>query len=79
MYIYVIADGPEQNSSRLLSIPFVEDPQHRLQWIAYLEFTHNNEVGDLTWDKVIIHVFFITVLSFMKFCNYIFILYFRYF
>lgn len=58
MYIYVIADGPEQNSSRLLSIPFVEDPQHRLQWIAYLEFTHNNEVGDLTWDKVIIHVFY---------------------
>ncbi|GIX69301.1 small G protein signaling modulator 3 homolog [Caerostris extrusa] len=45
-------DGPEQNSSKLLSIPFVEDPQHRLQWIAYLEFTHNNEVGDLTWDKV---------------------------
>ena len=21
-------------------------------WIAYLEFTHNTEVGDLTWDKV---------------------------
>jgi hypothetical protein len=31
---------------------FVEDPQHRLKWTAYLEFTHNNEVGDLTWDKV---------------------------
>ena len=24
----------------------------RLMWIAYLEFTHNSEVGDLTWDKV---------------------------
>ena len=24
----------------------------RLMWIAYLEFTHNTEVGDLTWDKV---------------------------
>lgn len=45
-------DGPEQNSNKLLSTPFTEDPQHRLQWIAYLEFTHNNEVGDLTWDKV---------------------------
>ncbi|XP_067118564.1 small G protein signaling modulator 3 homolog [Centruroides vittatus] len=45
-------DGPEQSSSKLLSTPFTEDPQHRLQWIAYLEFTHNNEVGDLTWDKV---------------------------
>ena len=54
--MHVIPDGPEQSSSKLLSIPFVEDPQHRLQWIAYLEFTHNNEVGDLTWDKVIIHI-----------------------
>ena len=24
----------------------------RLMWIAYLEFTHNSEAGDLTWDKV---------------------------
>ncbi|VDI51020.1 small G protein signaling modulator 3 [Mytilus galloprovincialis] len=47
-----IFDGPEENSSKLLSTPFVEDPQHRLKWTAYLEFTHNNEVGDLTWDKV---------------------------
>ncbi|KAL4239332.1 Small G protein signaling modulator 3 [Mactra antiquata] len=45
-------DGPEENSSKLLSTPFVEDPQHRLKWIAYLEFTHNEEVEDLTWDKV---------------------------
>lgn len=45
-------DGPEENSSKLLSIPFVEDPQHRLKWTAYLEFTHNNEVEDLTWDKI---------------------------
>ena len=48
----VYADGPEENSSKLLSIPFVEDPQQRLKWTAYLEFTHNDEVGDLTWDKV---------------------------
>ncbi|KAK2160806.1 hypothetical protein LSH36_127g18070 [Paralvinella palmiformis] len=45
-------DGPEENSSKLLSTPFIEEPQHRLKWTAYLEFTHNNEVGDLTWDKV---------------------------
>ncbi|XP_021370543.1 small G protein signaling modulator 3 homolog isoform X1 [Mizuhopecten yessoensis] len=45
-------DGPEENSSKLLSTPFIEDAQHRLKWTAYLEFTHNNEVGDLTWDKV---------------------------
>lgn len=51
-----IVDGPEENSSKLLSTPFVEDPQHRLKWTAYLEFTHNNEVGDLTWDKV--HVYY---------------------
>lgn len=45
-------DGPEQNSSKLLGIPFVEDPQHRLQWVAYLEFSHNKELTNLTWDKV---------------------------
>lgn len=45
-------DGPEENSSKLLGTPFIEDPQHHLKWTAYLEFTHNNEVGDLTWDKV---------------------------
>lgn len=56
-YYRILPDGPEQNSSKLLSIPFVEDPQHRLQWIAYLEFTHNNEVGDLTWDKVLFSMF----------------------
>lgn len=69
-------DGPEPVSNKLLSTPFIEDPQQRykvlvlmysnpfcfvisdtpfsfrLMWIAYLEFTHNTEVGDLTWDKV---------------------------
>ena len=45
-------DGPEENSSKLLSTPFVEDSQHRLKWVAYLEFTHNEQVEDLTWDKV---------------------------
>jgi len=49
---YVFLDGPEENSSKLLSTPFMEDPQHRLKWIAYLEFTHNEEVEDLTWEKV---------------------------
>lgn len=45
-------DGPEQSSTKLLSEPFVEDPHHRLQWIAYLEFSHSDEVGDLTWEHV---------------------------
>lgn len=52
LYYFFFVDGPEENSSKLLSTPFIEDPQHRLKWTAYLEFTHNNEVGDLTWDKV---------------------------
>jgi len=53
---WVYADGPEENSSKLLSTPFVEDPQQRLKWTAYLEFTHNDEVGDLTWAKVYVVV-----------------------
>ncbi|XP_063282472.1 small G protein signaling modulator 3 [Pelobates fuscus] len=45
-------DGAEPNSSKLLSIPLTEDPQQRLKWQAHLEFTHNHDVGDLTWDKI---------------------------
>lgn len=32
--------------------PLVEDPPQRLRWQAHLEFTHNHDVGDLTWDKI---------------------------
>lgn len=46
------ADGAEPNSSKLLGIPLTEEPQQRLKWQAHLEFTHNHDVGDLTWDKI---------------------------
>ncbi|XP_012284092.1 small G protein signaling modulator 3 homolog [Orussus abietinus] len=49
-------DGPEQSSKKLLGVPFVEDPQHRLQWIALLEFSHNREVAELTWQNVDRHL-----------------------
>ena len=29
-----------------------EDPSQKLKWQAHLEFTQNQELGDLTWDKV---------------------------
>lgn len=45
-------DGPEQSSNKLLSIPFIEDDKHRAQWIAYLEFSHNKEATELTWDCI---------------------------
>uniref|UniRef100_A0A8C3IHU4 Small G protein signaling modulator 3 n=1 Tax=Chrysemys picta bellii TaxID=8478 RepID=A0A8C3IHU4_CHRPI len=45
-------DGTEPNSSKLLGIPLTEEPQQRLKWQAHLEFTHNHDVGDLTWDKI---------------------------
>ncbi|XP_028346464.1 small G protein signaling modulator 3 isoform X1 [Physeter macrocephalus] len=32
----------------------LEDPPQRLRWQAHLEFTHNHDVGDLTWDKIAI-------------------------
>lgn len=43
-------DGPEQSSSKLLGIPFVESPQHRAEWVSYLEFSHNKDV--LTWENI---------------------------
>ncbi|XP_043585109.1 small G protein signaling modulator 3 homolog isoform X3 [Bombus pyrosoma] len=45
-------DGPEQSSKKLLGIPFVEDPQHRLQWVALLEFSHNKEVAEFSWQNM---------------------------
>lgn len=29
-----------------------EDEGLRLKWTAYLEFTQNQDVADMTWDKV---------------------------
>lgn len=45
-------DGPEENSSKLLSQKFVEDPKHRLKWVAFLEFSHNDSASDLIWDNI---------------------------
>lgn len=44
-------DGPEQSSSKLLGIPFVEDPQHKAEWVAHLEFTHQDK-DELTWENI---------------------------
>ncbi|XP_073070014.1 small G protein signaling modulator 3 isoform X3 [Manis javanica] len=45
-------DGAEAGPSKLLGVSLLEDPPQRLRWQAHLEFTHNHDVGDLTWDKI---------------------------
>lgn len=45
-------DGPEQSSNKLLSEPFIEDNNQRLQWISHLQFSHSKESNDLTWDTI---------------------------
>ncbi|XP_004845605.1 small G protein signaling modulator 3 isoform X4 [Heterocephalus glaber] len=45
-------EGAEPGSSPLMEAALVEDPPQRLRWQAHLEFTHNHDVGDLTWDKI---------------------------
>ncbi|CAL8089006.1 unnamed protein product [Orchesella dallaii] len=46
-------DGPEQSSNKLLGIPFTEDQSVRLQWLAYLEFSHSrDEVHELSWESI---------------------------
>ncbi|XP_027628543.1 small G protein signaling modulator 3 isoform X1 [Tupaia chinensis] len=47
-------EGAELGSGPLMSTPLMEDPAQRLRWQAHLEFTHNHDVGDLTWDKIAI-------------------------
>lgn len=46
------AEGADPSSSRLPAVSLMEDPPQRLRWQAHLEFTHNHDVGDLTWDKI---------------------------
>ncbi|XP_075815938.1 small G protein signaling modulator 3 isoform X1 [Microtus pennsylvanicus] len=45
-------EGSEPGCGQMAGAPLVEDPPHRLRWQAHLEFTHNHDVGDLTWDKI---------------------------
>ncbi|XP_036064884.1 small G protein signaling modulator 3 isoform X1 [Onychomys torridus] len=45
-------EGSEPGCSQMAGAPLVEDPPQRLRWQAHLEFTHNHDVGDLTWDKI---------------------------
>ncbi|XP_063459388.1 small G protein signaling modulator 3 isoform X5 [Pan paniscus] len=45
-------EGDEPGSNLLANSPLMEDAPQRLRWQAHLEFTHNHDVGDLTWDKI---------------------------
>lgn len=45
-------EGSEPGCSQMAGTTLVEDPPQRLRWQAHLEFTHNHDVGDLTWDKI---------------------------
>ncbi|XP_064139559.1 small G protein signaling modulator 3 isoform X2 [Loxodonta africana] len=47
-------EDADPSSSRLPGSSLVEEPQQTLKWQAHLEFTHNHDVGDLTWDKIAI-------------------------
>lgn len=51
--LFLSTDGLESHEwLRGEGAPQREDPQQRLRWQAYLEFTHNHTVGDLTWDGI---------------------------
>ena len=41
-----------------------EDPSQKLKWQAHLEFTQNQELGELTWDKVRVCGYNFMVLTF---------------
>lgn len=48
----LLVEGSEPGCRQMTGSPLVEDPPQRLRWQAHLEFTHNHDVGDLTWDKI---------------------------
>lgn len=43
-------DKPEPDSSKLLGVPFVENENETLKWIAHLEFSTNSN-GDLNFES----------------------------
>ncbi|XP_048210890.1 small G protein signaling modulator 3 isoform X2 [Perognathus longimembris pacificus] len=45
-------EGAEPGGGRPAGWPPEEDAPQRLRWQAHLEFTHNHDVGDLTWDQI---------------------------
>ncbi|XP_067928189.1 small G protein signaling modulator 3 homolog isoform X1 [Watersipora subatra] len=51
-----VEDGPEENSSKLLSTPFSEDPKHKLKWLAYLEFSHGDDMATFSINQVKTHL-----------------------
>ncbi|XP_063979790.1 small G protein signaling modulator 3 homolog [Diachasmimorpha longicaudata] len=44
-------DGPEQSSKKLLGVPFMDDPEHKHQWITLLEFSRTQEISDISWEN----------------------------
>lgn len=42
----------EAESSESVHYVTDEEPGQKLKWQAHLEFTQNQELGELTWDKV---------------------------
>lgn len=48
-------DGPEDRSSKLLSIPFVESPKRRLQWAVELELGQDNDLKDSCRLKALVN------------------------
>ncbi|CAB4009264.1 Small G signaling modulator 3, partial [Paramuricea clavata] len=45
-------ESTEDESSESSHFITDEDPSQKLKWQAHLEFTQNQELGELTWDKV---------------------------
>ncbi|XP_014211872.1 small G protein signaling modulator 3 homolog isoform X2 [Copidosoma floridanum] len=45
-------DAADQNAKKLINITLAEDPQQRLQWVSVLEFNHNKDVSEFTWQQV---------------------------
>lgn len=45
-------DGPEQSSSKLLGIPFIESEDHLKQWTAHLDLSKSAELAEHTLDAV---------------------------
>lgn len=38
--------------SKKILVPFIEDEQKRSKWISYLQFSHNKEFLELTWNNL---------------------------
>ena len=67
---FPVAEDESSESSHFVTN---EDPSQKLKWQAHLEFTQNQELGELTWNKVLEDLVYKTMTDMYSYLLYVYI------